>query len=432
MIQNLIKNAKRIHFIGIGGIGVSAIAKICFDLKIQVSGSDLTENQQTLELKSKGLNVKIGHHPNNLKNPDLVIYSLAIPKTNPELIEAQEQGIHVLSYPESLGELTKGYKLIAVAGTHGKTTTTGMLAKILIEAGLDPTIIIGTTVDFLNHENYRLGHSEYFLLEACEYYAGFLNLHPTYTLITNVEHDHFDSYPTEQSYLDAFQKLTDQTKNTVILNTDFPLSLELKTDPTKTITFNHESISPIKLTVPGIHNQINANGALLLCQKFNLNPAQTEQSLLEFNGTDRRLQYIKNNNGQLIYDDYGHHPTEIKATLQAIKEKHPNKTICLIYQAHQHNRTIALLDRFIDSFMEADKIIIPDIYAARDSQLEQHEMTAETFASKIRTKNPNTVYTGSLEETGQHLKTLTADSDIVLIMGAGDIYSKLEQFIIAK
>jgi UDP-N-acetylmuramate--alanine ligase len=429
MIQNLIKNAKRIHFIGIGGIGVSAIAKICFDLNIHVSGSDLTENQQTLELKSKGIDVTIGHHANNLKKPDLVIYSLAIPKTNPELLAAAEQGVKLLSYPESLGELTKGYKLIAVAGTHGKTTTTGMLAKILIEAGLDPTIIIGTTVDFLKHENYRLGNSEYFLLEACEYYAGFLNLHPTYTLITNVEHDHFDSYPTEESYLEAFQQLIDQTKNTVILNTDFALSQKLKTNSSKTITFNESTVIPTGLNVPGIHNQINATGALLLSQKLGLEINNSKQSLLKFNGTDRRLQFIKESNGQLIYDDYGHHPTEIKATLQAIKEKYPEKTVCLIYQAHQHNRTIALLDRFIDSFTQADKIIIPDIYAARDSQSEKHEMTAETFANKIKTKNPNTIYTGSLEETGKNLKSLTSDSDIVLIMGAGDIYSKLEPYL---
>lgn len=420
MTENLVTKAKKIHFIGIGGIGVSALAKICHYQKKIVTGSDLNQNDQFLELKNLGLTLSLGHDVKNLQSPDLVIYSLAIPKNNPELLSAKEQGITTLSYPEALGEITKSYKLIAIAGSHGKTTSTGMLAKILIDKGLDPTVIIGSTANFLDNQNFRVGKSDYFVLEACEYYAGFLNLKPYITLITNLEHDHFDAYPTEKSYLDAFQKLIDQSINSVV-NLDFPLSNQLKLNQ-QTQTFKSDSTKKIPLGIPGIHNQTNANGVIEVCQLLNISNAGTPLST--FTGTGRRLQIVKQTDSKTIYDDYGHHPTEIRATLQAIKEKHPKAKICLIYQAHQHNRTIALLPEFKNSFAGYDQVIIPDIYAARDSIQEKQEMDAEKFAQELNAKYLPTIYTDS-----QVLAESTKNFDIIVIMGAGDVYTKIENNI---
>jgi UDP-N-acetylmuramate--alanine ligase len=417
--ENLVTNAKNIHFVGVGGIGMSALANICHKLKIRITGSDLDSNNQILELEKLNIKISLKQVAENIQDQDLVIHSLAIPKENPELIEAHKIGIKVLSYPQALGEITKSYKLIAIAGSHGKTTCTGMLAKILIDKGLDPTIIIGSTANFLDNQNYRLGNSEYFILEACEYYAGFLNLNPFITLITNLEHDHFDAYPTENSYLDAFQELVNKSDN-VVLNTDFPLSTKIEPDP-KIIEFKASS-DRIKLGIPGIHNQTNAQGVLKVCQLLEIHEPQ--EPLAQFTGTGRRLQIVKQTDEQIVYDDYGHHPTEIQATLQAIKEKHPNQKICLIYQAHQHNRTIALLKEFKQAFADFDKVIIPDIYAARDSKEEQSNMTAQKFANEI-----NGTYSESLEKTGQSFSELTQGFPIVVIMGAGNIYAKLKAYL---
>lgn len=422
MSQNLVTNSKKIHFIGIGGIGVSALAKICHAMGIKVTGSDLTPNDQVEELKQANIAVSIGHSSENVSDQDLVVHSLAIPANNPELIQAKNKNIPILSYPQALGEITKDYTLIAVAGSHGKTTSTGMLAKILIDLELDPTVIIGSTANFLQNQNFRLGKSKYFVLEACEYYAGFLNLHPDFTLITNLEHDHFDAYPTPESYLGAFQKLIEQTNQNVVLNTDFPLSKELTLTP-KVLIFNQD-YSQIELGIPGKHNQTNAKGVLKIAEQLGLNLEHAKESLKTFTGTGRRLQIVKQTQNQTIYDDYGHHPTEIRATLQAIQEKHPQKSICLIYQAHQHNRTIALINEFKLAFSGFDKVLIPDIYAARDSQTEKETMSAQHFAEEIQA-----TYTESLDNTGKNFANLTKDFDIVVIMGAGDIFSKLEPYL---
>lgn len=409
----------KIHFIGIGGIGVSALAKIYLAKGFQVSGSDLSQNQQTDELIKMGAKVKFNHESKNINNPNQVIYSLAIPEENPELIESKNLNIPTLSYPEALGELTKNYKLIAIAGSHGKTTTTGMLAKILVEADLDPTIIIGSTLNILDNQNFRVGKSDIFLLEACEYYAGFLNLHPDITLITNLEHDHFDSYPSEESYLKAFQQLINQSQYTV-LNTDFPLSQKIKQNQ-NTQTFS-QSDKKIPLGIPGIHNQTNAQGAIKVANLLNIeNPGQY---LKNYTGTGRRFQVVSQSENQIIYDDYGHHPTEIKATLQALKEKHPNQSICVIYQPHQHNRSLALLNQFKEVFKDYDKIIIPDIYAARDSKQEKEDMTAERFAKEI-----NGIYVPKIYSNKTKFHKQIENYQVVIIMGAGDVFQKISHLL---
>ncbi len=423
MINNPITKARKIHFIGIGGIGVSALAKLVSEFGVEVSGSDMTENEQTKELREMGLEISIGHQIGNIRNQDLVVHSLAIPRSNIELKKAREKGIKTVSYPQALGMITKDYNLIAVAGTHGKTTTTGMLGKMLTDLDFDPTIIIGSTASYLDNENYRKGDSQWFVLEACEYHSGFLYFEPDITIITNLEHDHFDAYPTEKDYLDAFQKLVDKTKSAVILNTDFKLADMLVIPDHLTLIEYKEGDEEIFLNVPGIHNQTNAIAVLKIAEYLEIPRNSAEESLTNFEGTGRRLELVEEKeNGQLIFDDYGHHPTEIKATLQAVKERFPNKSVCLIFQAHQHNRTIALLDKFTESFKQADKVVIPDIYKARDSQTEIKDMSAEKFAKKIAEKHKNVLYSQSLEDTKKHLNEITEGFNIVLVMGAGDIY----------
>ena len=420
MIQNILDKAKTIHFIGIGGIGMSAIAKLLHDKGYQISGSDLDYNAQTQELEHIGANIYHKHDANNIESPDLVVYSLAIPNSNPELEAAKSQNIPCLTYPQALGEITKDYKLIAVAGTHGKTTTTGMLSQILIENNYDPTIIIGSTSELLGNENYRFGNSEWMLIEACEYHQGFLHFHPEVTLITNLEHDHFDAYPTEESYLKAFQELLNKTKSHSIINTDLPLSqkLEAKTAVTKF----KAGTQKIELQVPGDHNNTNAIVALRTAEAIGIDSEQAKLSLKNFKGTGRRLEFIKEEEGQIFYDDYGHHPTEIKAVLKSLKQEYPSKSICIIFQAHQHNRTEALLNEFVKSFELASKVIIPNIYKARDTKQQIENMTAKKFAEEISKVHRNCIYSDGLENTKLNLKELTKGYNIVLVMGAGDVF----------
>jgi len=425
MIQNLVNKAKEIHFIGIGGIGMSALAKLLDESGKIISGSDQIENKQTKHLKSEGLKIQMGHDQNIIQTQDLIVKSFAIPDTNPEIKAAIEKKIPILTYPEALSQFAENYKLIAIAGTHGKTTTTGMLTKVLIDAGLDPTILIGSTTPHLGNTNYRKGNSEWMLIEACEYNSGFLSFHPYITLITNLEHDHFDAYPTEDSYLRAFQQLIQQTQFKTIINRDLALSFQLEgLQNNQDYQSGDEKIQLIAL---GEHNNTNAIGALHVAEALGINPTQAKQSLYGFQGTSRRMEVKKHNPNQIFIDDYGHHPSEIKVVLEALKQEFPNKKIALVFQAHQHGRTIALLDEFTHSFKLADKVIIPNIYTARDSQKDIQEMSGQHFADEIAKHHPNVVFSDGLENTKANLANLTKGYEIVLAMGAGDVYKVFDK-----
>jgi len=420
MIQNKLNKAKQIHLIGIGGIGMSALAKLLHETNKTITGSDMHSNNQTANLLEKGIKVTISHKTGNIKeNHDLIIYSLAIPNSNPELLRAKELGINCLSYPEALGLFTDNYKLIAIAGTHGKTTTTGMLSKILLDANIDPTILIGSTTPHLNNENYRKGSSEWMLIEACEYHAGFLHFSPYITLITNLEHDHFDAYPEEKDYLEAFQKLINNTKFKTIINRDLELSKKLKGHQNNQ-DFQQGNLK-FTLKALGKHNNTNAIGAYHVAKTLGINDKAIKNSLSEFQGTARRMEVKKETDTQIFIDDYGHHPSEIKAVLNALKNEFPNKKIALIFQAHQHNRTILLLKDFVNSFQKADKVIIPNIYQARDKAEDINSMSAEKFTEEISKRHSNVVYGHGLEQTKANLSKLTKGYEIVLVMGAGNV-----------
>jgi len=423
MIQNLLNKAKEIHFIGIGGIGMSALAKLLQESGKTISGSDQSQNKQTIHLQNENIKVQIGHNAKLVQSQDIVIKSFAIPDTNPELQEALKKKIPVLTYPEALSQFASNYKLIAIAGTHGKTTTTGMLAKILIDNKQDPTVLIGSTTPHLQGQNYRKGNSKWLLIEACEYNSGFLNFRPYITLITNLEHDHFDAYPTADSYLQAFQQLIHQTEFKTIINRDLPLSFKL--EGARNNQDFQAGDEKLNLMALGEHNNTNAIGALLVAESLGIDREEAKQSLYDFQGTSRRMEVKKHTTDQIFIDDYGHHPSEIKVVLEALKNEFPDKKIALIFQAHQHGRTIALLDDFTHSFKLADKVIIPNIYTARDNKHDIKEMSGLHFSEEIAKNHSNVVFSDGIENTKKNLSELTKGYEIVLVMGAGDVYKIL-------
>jgi len=410
---------KQIHFIGIGGIGTSALAQILKHQGHKVSGSDLNSSEITEQLELNGIKVYIGHDESHINEQEIVIYSPAIPEENPELLKAHQLGLHCMSYPEALGELTEKYTTIAVAGTHGKSTTTAMIALILNDAGLDPTVVIGTKIREFNEQNFRIGKSKYLVIEACEYKKSFSYLHPDILVITNIEAEHLDYYKNEENYKQAFRELVNSLpeKATVIINANDQPSLEIIKDAKANIIQWHQ-IKDLKPGVAGKFNLENATAAAHAAEALEIPAEQIEKSIRNFKGTWRRMEYVKRVGETEFIDDYAHHPTEIKATLGAIREKHPDAKILCIFQPHQYSRTHHLLNEFAGSFAAVDQVVIPNIYQVRDSEADIAKVSAKDLVTLIGKK----AWDGhSLGETAQWLEDNYQKFDIVVTMGAGNI-----------
>lgn len=424
---------KNIHFIGIGGIGTSSIAQILHETGSKVSGSDLVPSQITKGLKLKGLKVSYGHSEKNIsKSHDLVIFSPAIPDDNPEILKAKKLKIKCINYAEALGELSKKHYTIAVTGTHGKSTTTAMLSAIFIKGGMDPTVVIGTKTTELKNKNYRTGKSNYLILEACEYKESFLKIKADTLVITNIESDHLDHYKTLANYRKAFEKAVKKVPATgkIVIN---PKEKNLKaiTKNAKAevipVKFKRERI---KLSVPGEFNVDNAILAAETAKIFGVSTDIIKKTLKDYKGSWRRMQYKRKKIGKLIFiDDYAHHPTEIKMTLSAIRENHPKARLLCIFQPHQYSRTRILLKEFGKSFIDADKVIIPNIYRVRDTEEDVQKVSAEALVKEI---NKNSQQTGGscspkaldgegIKETAKYIKKNKSNFDLVVTMGAGDI-----------
>ncbi len=410
----------KIHFIGIGGIGVSALAKYYLKNGYQITGSDLVSSEITETLKKTEVKIFIGKHKtkNLSKDVDLVIYSPAVKKNNSELKEAKKLKIKSQSYPENLGELTKNYFTIAVSGTHGKSTTTAMLGLLLTKAGLDPTVIVGTKVKEFGNSNCRVGKSKYLVIEACEHKESFLNYHPNIIIITNIEAEHLDYFKNFNNVLRVFKKFTKKLKKNGILITE----KEYK---------NTEIAKKLKkiLKVPGEYNISNALAALATAQVLKIPDKISFKSLSEFKGSWRRFEEknLKINNLKFkIIFDYAHHPTEIKATLQAAKEKYPKKKIWCVFQPHQYQRTFYLFKDFVKTFKEAsiDKLIITDIYdvAGREEKKIKEKVNSKKLIKAI--DKPQAIYLPK-KKIQQYLKTNLKGGEVIIIMGAGDIYKIL-------
>ena len=404
---------KKVFLIGIGGIGISAIARMMFLGGKKVSGSDMSENQITQELTKLGVQITIGQSFELIpKDTELIIYTLAIPHYDKKLFDlVVNSGIPYKSYPQTLGLVTADKYTIAVSGTHGKTTTTAMIAKILIDAGKDPSVVVGSLLKEYK-SNFIVGKSDLFVVEACEYERSFLNLKPKILVITNIEAEHLDYYKDLADIQSAFKQLSAQSERVI---SDYSKFLE----------------KVPKLSVPGVHNRMNAAAALAVADMLDIDEEVAKKSLAEFTGTWRRLEKKgETKEGTIIYDDYAHHPTEIKASLEGLRELYPkdSKKITVLFQPHLYSRTKALFDDFTKSFKDADRVLLLPIYFAREAKDES--ISSEKLAEAINlTPNPSPERRGgaqafsSFELAEDYVRSLNLGSkDVFVTMGAGEAY----------
>jgi len=415
----MFEDIKKAHFVGIGGIGISAIAKMMLLQKKKVSGSDIAVNIANQRIKKLGGRVFIGHKKSNLnKDTDIVIYSPAIKSSNPELVKARELKIPTYSYPQALGLISKKKYTIALSGTHGKTTTTAMLAETMISAKKSPTVIIGS---FLRKQkdNFVSGKSKYFVVEACEYKKSFLSINPDILVITNIDNDHLDYFKNLKNIQKTFGQLVKKIPQDgyIVCNPkDSKVKPVLKSAKAKIVDYTKEK--KLKLEVPGEHNIQNAQAVLAVSKILKIN---AEKSLKKYLGVWRRFEYKgKTKKGALIYDDYAHHPTEVQATIKAAREKFPKQKIFIIFQPHLYSRTKLLLNDFAQSFNQADQIIIPDIYAAREKN--DKSIHAKDLVEEIKKYNPFVFYESDFKQIAQYLKQNTQRGDVIMTLGAGDVY----------
>ena len=470
---------KAVHFIGIGGIGVSALARYFLSKGNIISGSDTSPSELTDQLKKEGIKIFIGHKPVNIaKGVDLIIHSAAIKKDNPEIKKAEQLDIPFEPYSEALGELAQQYKTIAIAGAHGKSTTTAMASLVFIKAGLDPTVIIGTKLKEFTPpaggNNFRSGKSKLLIIEADEYTGAFLNYSPFGAIITNIDLEHLDYYKNLAEIKKSFLKFIGniQYGGILILNKDnknlFSLRNKIKKIGQKnnlklywhSVTLDQRSQAQCNklrkiLKVSGEHNVSNALGVYTLAKALNINDKKIFDALSEYRGAWRRMEF----RGQLkidppvggcklkidLYDDYAHHPTEIKATLAGIRQKWPKSAIICVFQPHQEKRLKSLFKEFAGAFDDADTLILLDIFKVKGREETKQSVNSQKLAEAIKRKSPiNVLYlksanwrTKNLSKTlkqiiiqNQHKSVLNQHkSALVIMMGAGDIYKMTDKLI---
>lgn len=456
MSFNFLKDThKKIHFIGIGGISMSGLAEILLYNGYKVSGSDRSESELTINLQKKGAEIYIGHSPSNINNVDLVVYTAAIAEDNPELIKARDLNIPTLDRAEFLGHVMNGHKYnVAISGTHGKTTTTSMFSHITLSADLDPTILVGGNLDIING-NVRVGSSDYFITEACEYKASFLKFYPFVGIILNIEADHLDFYKDINDIESTFIKFAKLIPNDgyLIVNADDSRALAVSKEANcniitfgikngdiiaKNIVFNtegcptfdvynkNEKLFTLTLNVPGEHNILNSLASIGAALGLNIDKNSIVNGLSNFFGTHRRFEIKGKVNGVTVIDDYAHHPTEIKATLDAARNFPHNKIFC-VFQPHTYSRTISLFDDFSNSFFNTDTLILADVYAAREK--DTGIVSSITLGNKIRENGVDCKNFHSFDAIIEFLKKELKEGDLLLTVGAGDVYKIGEMYL---
>jgi len=451
---------KKFHFIGAGGVGMSGLAKLLIKNKAIVTGSDQMASGVIEKLCRSGADIKIGHSEDHLSTEaDAVVISAAIKEDNPELKLARERGCKVYKYAQMLGKLMSGYEGIAIAGTHGKSTTSGWLTYCLKEAGLDPNFIVGAEITQLGGSS-GVGDGRHFVAEACEYDRSFLNLKPKIACILNIEQDHLDYYKNEDEIVEAFGEFALGVKaggvliangedaNVAKARRKLPADLQCKTFGldkhcdfygqnielinrlyTFDIYHNGKLLGATRISLPGKHNILNALAVVAMAVYAGVNPQQTLQLLPNFTGIDRRLM-LKERIGEItILDDYAHHPTEIKATLKAIRERYEPRRIWCVFQPHQYSRTRFLLDDFSESFKLADVTIVPEIYFVRDSEAEKKEINSQILVERMRANGTEAAFIDSFGKICDYLKRNVTTGDLVVTMGAGDIWKVADEYI---
>ena len=454
-----LRDYKHIHFLGIGGIGVSAIAEIMKDRGVVVSGSDMKESTVTQHLVSKGIRVYIGHDAANVEDADLIVYSNAVSMDNPEILRAKALGLPVIPRAEALGMLMDEYPVsVAVSGTHGKTTTTSMVSLILQKANKKPTILVGGILNEL-HSNVMIGEKEFFVTEACEYMDSFLHLRPMMEIILNIDSDHLDYFKDINHITESFRKFAEAVppSGTIIAYDSNPFVKSVTEGlrcRVRTFGFNENSdyyakniafdsmghpsydlytkegyVDRITLSVPGEHNVANSLAAIAAVMNLGVHDMDViKKTLEEFRGTQRRFDIIGQTNGFTIVDDYAHHPTEIRATLSAAQKLDHNKVWCL-FQPHTYTRTLALMDQFADAFTDADVVCLAEIYAAREKNI--YKLSSKTLMEKIKERHPekDVQFFKSFDDIADFVLANASAGDVVITMGAGDIYRVGEMMI---
>ncbi len=397
---------KKVFFIGIGGIGISALAQLFLSRGVEVLGLNDEESPITLEpLRKNGAIIYYVNELKELPDADLYVYSDAWLYRGKEVIENAKTRGATLSYFEALGEIAKNYKVVAISGTHGKTTTTAMVAEIMIEAGLDPTVVVGSFVKKLG-SNFRAGKSDWLVVEADEYHRHFLNFKPFIGVVTNIEADHLDYYKDLQDLEQAFEKFLTQSEHKVV---DYVKHLE----------------DVPKLLVPGVHNQMNAAAALSVAEILGIKKAVAQKALANFQGTWRRLERRGvTEKGTIVYDDYAHHPTEIKASLEALRELYPKeagKKIWIVFQPHLYSRTRAFFKEFSQAFSLADHVYLLPIYFAREDP--DPEINSEVLAEAIDLQGTPAFALPGIAQAKEVVEALDlGPNDVFVTMGAGEAY----------
>lgn len=453
-----IDKSKPVFFVGIGGISMSALAHILKNDGYIVCGSDFKESETTAQLREMGIAVSIGHSAENVRGAGLVVYTAAVKKDNPELVEADKLGILAIERARLLGAMMKNYKYpVAVSGTHGKTTTTSMLAHILCGADLDPTILVGGVLPLIGG-NMRDGGKDYFVTEACEYCASFLKFFPLYSIILNIEEDHLDFFKDIDDIISCFKKFVERLPKdgAVIANFDDENVKKAVSGSGKlVITYGTECDNPnytakniqfgetgfaefdvfrrgeeylhIKLNVPGMHNVKNALAVVAVSDLLGVSKQDMQKGFLSFKGTNRRFENKGQVNGAKVIDDYAHHPTEVKATLKAAKAVARGKKVWCVFQPHTYTRSLALKDEFAKAFFDCDGLVVTDIYAAREK--DTGLITSADLVEVINKNSGNATYIKDFQDVADYFKEHVKEGDLVITMGAGDVYKIGEMLV---
>ena len=445
-----IKKYKNIHMIGIGGVSMSGIAAILQNWGFNVTGSDTSDSESVQNLLKLGITVTIGHDLKSISNADIVVYSAAIKQDDPEMLEAKKLNIPTIERADFLGELTRCYKdTLCISGTHGKTTTTSMISLCFLEGLQDPSIQVGAFLKQING-NYKVGNSEHFIIEACEYVESFLKFSPKAEIILNIDNDHLDYFKTFDNIKKAFEKYVKllPSDGLLILNGDdtnclewsnytnakivtYGINNEKVNFKAKNIVFNSDGFAKfdvyyndklfekIELSVPGMHNVLNALACVALCSEYNIDKKAIKSALSKFTGAHRRFEYKgKMNKNVSVYDDYGHHPTEIVATANSLMNKKYHKS-WVVFQPHTYSRTKNLLNDFAKALSLFDHIIVLDIYAAREKNT--YEITSKDLVKKIHELGKEVNYIPDFKKCADFIKTHVEDNDIVITLGAGTV-----------
>ena len=451
-------NGRHVHMIGIGGCGMSGAAALLRDLGAVVSGSDLAVFDGLGPLVQSGVRVAIGHLETQLSSDvELVVIGAAVPETNPELTAARRRGLPVVKYAQLLGELTTIRKAVAIAGTHGKSTTTGMCVHLFRQAGLSPSFIIGARSAQLGGSS-GVGGGPHFIVESCEFDRSFLYLRPRIAAILNIEPDHLDCYRDLDDIVDAFSRFAENVApdGVLLCNAEDCRAMEAASAarcPVETFGFSDGAdwqacnlridrgrygfdvhrqgtqLFSTGLSIPGRHNVANALAAIALAYHAGAEPERLAEALLTFSGVDRRLTWRGEGRGVTIVDDYAHHPTEIRVTIEAARDRYRPRRLWVVFQPHQDSRTRHFMDQFAESFGQADEVIVPEVYRARDPGDPLGRAGSAELALRICRAGGRAQYLPTLADVVDYLMPQLMEGDLVLTMGAGDVWKVADELV---